>query len=274
MVSVSSTKYPKLNEATFVVYPARGCDNVRSGERDAQLKSINDYADERHKGWCIHCGSVLVAVESNLDHIPSKTILDRPFPDNLPTIRICRSCNTSFSNDEEYFTAFLGAVLSGNADPEHQVVHRAEKSLSRNLRLQKEVEAQLRVVKDANGNDQVSFVPNMKRIQNVVVKNARGHVLFEHGEPAEGEPVHVAIQPMQILPSVTREAFENIDYGPVWPEVGSRLMQRLISGEDLREDGWVIVQPDVYRFAVMNNGQFVVRTVIREYLATEVIWDI
>ena len=50
-------------------------------------------------------------------------------------------------------------------------------------------------------------------------------------------------------------------------------MTRLVTGDDMRTDGWVIVQPDVYRFAVMDNGQFVVRTVIREYLATEVIWD-
>jgi predicted nuclease of restriction endonuclease-like (RecB) superfamily len=38
-------------------------------------------------------------------------------------------------------------------------------------------------------------------------------------------------------------------------------------------DGWVIVQPNVYRFAVVDDGQFAVRTVIREYLATEVVWD-
>ncbi|MEZ5767187.1 MAG: hypothetical protein R3D80_05580 [Paracoccaceae bacterium] len=50
-------------------------------------------------------------------------------------------------------------------------------------------------------------------------------------------------------------------------------MQRLVTGEDMRSDGWVIVQPGIYRFAVMDIGQFVVRTVIREYLATEVIWN-
>lgn len=47
-----------------------------------------------------------------------------------------------------------------------------------------------------------------------------------------------------------------------------------ITGEDMRAAGWVIVQPDIYRFAVMNNGQFVVRAIIREYLTTEVVWRI
>jgi len=234
---------------------------------------MRDYADERHKGWCIHCKAGLGNVESNLDHVPSKSILDRPFPNDLPTVRICKSCNTSFSNDEEYFIAFLGSVLAGSADPDQQVVARSEKILGSNYRLQDEIESQLQIVKDADGNDQITFVPDMAKIQNVVVKNARGHVLFEHGQPAEGEPARVAIQPIPTLSPDMLSNFETIDYGAGWPEVGSRLMQRLVSGEDMRSDGWVVVQPNVYRFAVTDQGQFIVRTVIREYLATEVAWD-
>jgi len=234
---------------------------------------LRDYADERHKGWCIHCKTVLGNVESNLDHVPSRTILDRPFPNDLPTVRICKSCNTSFSNDEEYFTAFLGSVLAGSAAPDQQVVARSEKILGSNHRLQDEIDSQLQIVKDAEGNDQITFVPDMAKIQNVVVKNARGHVLFEHGQPAEGEPARVAIQPIPTLSPDILANFETIDYGAGWPEVGSRLMQRLVTGDDMRPDGWVVVQPNVYRFAVMDKDQFVVRTVIREYLATEVAWD-
>lgn len=98
-------------------------------------------------------------------------------------------------------------------------------------------------------------------------------MLFEHGQPAEGEPARVAIQPIPTLSPDMLANFEFIDYGAGWPEVGSRLMQRLVSGDDMRPDGWVVVQPNVYRFAVMDQGQFIVRTVIREYLATEVTWD-
>jgi len=237
------------------------------------MRGMRDFADERHKGWCIHCQASLSGVESNLDHVPSKTILDRPFPENLPTVRICKACNTSFSEDEEYFTAFLGSVLAGTTDPGQQVVARAEKTLNNNHRLQDEINAQLEVIKDESGNDQVTFVPDNARIQNVVVKNARGHVLFEHGHPAEGEPARVAIQPIPTLSPETLANFESIDYGAGWPEVGSRLMTRLVTGDDMRGDGWVVVQPNIYRFAVMEQGQFVVRTVIREYLATEVAWD-
>ena len=40
------------------------------------MKGMMDFADERHKTWCIHCGAVLANVENNLDHVPSKSILD------------------------------------------------------------------------------------------------------------------------------------------------------------------------------------------------------
>ena len=72
--------------------------------------------------------------------------------------------------------------------------------------------------------------------------------MFEHGQPAQGEPTHVAIEPLQTLTPEAVRSFETIDYGPGWPEVGSRLMSRLVSGEDMRKrrlkgtgfqlDGW------------------------------------
>ena len=51
-------------------------------------------------------------------------------------------------------------------------------------------------------------------------------------------------------------------------------MQRL-AGVDPLVDGWVEVQEGVYRFAVAQGSDgLLVRTVIREYLATEVYWDL
>lgn len=238
------------------------------------MKSLPDYADQRHKAWCIHCGAVLAEATTNRDHVPSKSLLERPYPAELPTVEICVSCNSSFSLDEEYFVAFLGSVLSGTADPSGQMSEKAEAALSGNRRLQEHIESSLQIVEDEHGNPRVSFIPDLDRIRKVVVKNARGHVIFEHGRPADGEPANVAIVPLEHLNDEARRIFETIDYGPGWPEVGSRLMSRLASGDDMRSDGWVVVQPDVYRFAVMDQGdRFVVRTVIREYLATEVIWD-
>ncbi len=242
-------------------------------ELGGAIKGISDYSDERHKNWCIHCGSVLSAVDSNLDHVPSKCILDKPFPENLPTVRICSPCNSSFSNDEEYFIAFLEAVHPREIDLGQQGARRAERVLSNNIRLQDEIVEQIKLEKDADGNDRVAIAPDITRIHNVVVKNARGHIMYEHGTPAFGEPTSIAVLPLSTLSSEARRIFEVIDYGSVWPEVGSRLMSRLVSGKGMLSDGWVIVQPNIYRFAVIDNGRLVVRTVVHEFLATETIWE-
>ena len=50
------------------------------------------------------------------------------------------------------------------------------------------------------------------------------------------------------------------------------MMQR-VAGMTPIPGGWVEVQAGVYRYAV-GEGPSTVRTVIREYLATEVIWDL
>jgi hypothetical protein len=85
------------------------------------------------------------------------------------------------------------------------------------------------------------------------------------------EPAHVWVSPLERLTTEERARFEEVDLGSVWPEVGSRMMTRLLTGQDLL-DSWVIVQERIYRYAVDQNGGTRVRSVLSEYLATEVFW--
>ena len=48
---------------------------------------------------CFYCGSLA----NTKDHVPSKNLLESPFPHNLLTVPACSQCNNSFSFDEEYF---------------------------------------------------------------------------------------------------------------------------------------------------------------------------
>jgi 3-hydroxyisobutyrate dehydrogenase-like beta-hydroxyacid dehydrogenase len=57
-----------------------------------------------------------------------------------------------------------------------------------------------------------------------------------------------------------------------WPEVGSRMMTRVATGEDMVGQ-WVVVQEGVYAYSVQQNGGLRVRSVLFEYLATEVQWE-
>ena len=108
-----------------------------------------------------------------------------------------------------------------------------------------------------------------------MVKNARGHVFYEYGEPMLTEPEHVWTLPLVVMTAAEREEFENAGTAGElagWPEVGSRMMTRVLTGQDMR-DGWVIVQDGVYRFRVEQCGVMLVRSVLFEYLATEVYWS-
>ena len=79
---------------------------------------INEFVDERQKSWCIHCGYLIGDVETSDDHVPSKGLLRKPYPENLPVVKTCKSCNSGFSGDEEYLFLFLHCVLAGSTDPE------------------------------------------------------------------------------------------------------------------------------------------------------------
>ena len=143
---------------------------------------------------------------------------------------------------------------------------------SENASLRRRIKQARKTIATTGGAKKKVWVPEWERVQSVIVKNARGHVYFELGQPAFGPPTHFATVPLELLSNVERDSFLSVDHGSVWPEVGSRMMDRLCTGTDLA-DGWVIVQDGIYRFAATENDGFHVRIVIREYLAAEVIWS-
>jgi hypothetical protein len=115
------------------------------------------------------------------------------------------------------------------------------------------------------------WAPERDRIERVILKNARGHAYYEYGEPMLEEPARIWFGPLEWLKSQERSRFENVQRD-VWPEVGSRMLTRIVTGQDL-SGGWVIAQEDVYRYAIIPEGRLTVRSVMHEYLATEVLWD-
>ena len=236
------------------------------------MEDIGEFSDRRHKAWCIHCGSGISDFKTNKDHVPSKSLLEEPYPPELPTTEICTNCNSSFSRDEEYFAAFLGAVLSGSTEPEAQKTATAARIFRHSEALRKRIDAQRQDYTTPSGEKRIVWNPELDRVRNVIVKNARGHVYYELGQPAFGEPSNVGIWPLENLPEPELGGFLTIDQIVGWPEVGSRMMTRLLTGQDM-EDGWIVVQDGIYRFAAVENDGFLVRSIIREYVAAEVFWE-
>lgn len=236
------------------------------------MDQIEDFGDDRLKSWCIHCGGWLVDLEANEDHVPSRCLLRKPYPPQLPKVQVCARCNESFSRDEEYFAGFLGSVLAGSTEPDRQPNPTAARILTRSPKLRARIEAAKREHETRGGERLCLWQPEAERVNRVVVKNARGHAFFEFGEPMRDDPAHVWAAPLEVMTPAERFEFESVDMGPGWPDVGSRMMTRLLTGQDL-QDGWVIVQDGIYRYAVMQQGGgALVRSVLSEYLATEVFW--
>lgn len=237
------------------------------------MERIDEFVDTRHKACCIHCGMGLT-VEANEDHVPSKSLLDKPWPHHLPVVKICRECNSSFSKDEQYFVAFLQSVLTGSTDPAEHSNGSAARALAESAKLRERIEMGRTTYETLGGETRLAWKPEMERINRVIVKNARGHAYFEFGEPILGEPDRVWAVPLEVLTPSERDEFERRnepDERSVWPEVGSRMLTRLITGQDM-VGAWVFVQNGVYRYSAEQRAGFVVRSVLYEYLATEVVW--
>ena len=246
------------------------------------MDQLTDYSDSRNKGFCIHCGGGLRHDDSNRDHVPTRGLLNPPYPENLPVVEVCRQCNSGFSSDEEYLIAFLGSVLSGSMRPDPVRFPAASGILTHSPRLGNRIDRSRIVQGNLWGDVEVLWEPELDRIERVIVKNARGHVLFEINEPMLDQPSQVLAHPIPAMTPQQVDQFENIPTLTVWPEVGSRMMMRgspIVSQQEDGEgiyidDGWQDVQDDVYRYVVIPmSGQVIVRTVIYEYLATEVTWS-
>ena len=77
-----------------------------------QLGSVNSIPcpEKNHSGRYIR------------DHIPTKALLNPPYPEHLMDVGMCKECNSGFAKDEEYFSAFLASVISGSIEPDPTAV--------------------------------------------------------------------------------------------------------------------------------------------------------
>lgn len=243
------------------------------------MDQLNNFADNRLIRGCIYCGGPA----DTRDHVPSKCLLEQPYPANLPVVGCCDSCNQNFSKDEQYFVCLIESVLCGSTDPEKIRRPSVARMMQNSPALRQRIENSKTEV-----NGQIAFIPEIERIGNIMLKLARGHAAFELSQPCSAKPDHFWCGPLSLLPQENRETFDAAHFPQVFGEVGSRNMQRLqvIQMTRLDENGreqnidmlindWIDVQDDRYRFlAIDDMGQVVIRIVIAEYFACEVAWGI
>ena len=237
------------------------------------MRQLSDCSDVRNQGLCIHCGKALDKADISREHAPTRGLLNRPLPDNLPVVYACQRCNSGFSDDEAYLVALIACTISGSTDLDRDKFPVAAGILDHSAKLNGRIERMRRVQMTEWGDPEVEWTVEPDRVATVVVKNARSHALYELGEPLRFAPRYAGFSPLCLMSDDQRNLFDRSSAGHgLWPEVGSRMMQRVML-EDL-ERGWVTVQEGVYRYMVVQRpGETLVRSVIREYLATEVSWS-
>jgi len=225
------------------------------------------FADERLTDYCVFCG----AAPKTRDHNPSRVLLDKPYPHNLPVVEACESCNRRYSRDEQYLACLIECAICGSPEPNDVQREKIKRILSRNPALTTRLRASQR--RDEAGN--LTWIPEIDRVRNVVLKLARGHVAYELSLPQLEDPDYISFVPFVTMTEDQRSEFElAAGSGPEgWPEIGSRAFIRAAKGESAYpSSGWIVVQPDRYRYRVAQADGNIVQMVVSEYLACHVIW--
>lgn len=138
-------------------------------------------------------------------------LLEQPYPSNLPVVGCCESCNQAFSKDEQYFVCLIESVLCGSTDPEKIGRPSVAKIMQNSPALRQRIENSKTEV-----SGQIAFVPEFERINNVMLKLARGHAAFELSQPCREKPDHFWCGPLLLLPQENREAFDSCLTGFWW----------------------------------------------------------
>jgi hypothetical protein len=224
------------------------------------------FADQRLTGFCVYCGGP----GETRDHVPSKALLDQPYPSDLPVVEACAKCNNAFALDEEYVACFLECTIIGSTIPHLQSRPSIRRKLTEAPALQALIEASRIPVADGT----LVWQPDEPRVEAVLVKLARGHMAFEEGTPRLEEPGLVDCVPLSMLsPDESQELVGPWPSFTGWPELGSRAFLRAAGARvphNPQEDGWIVIQPNRYRYRVQVHT---VQMVLSDYLACTVIWQ-
>lgn len=228
------------------------------------------FVDERLNGRCVYCGGE----PETSDHVPSKVLLDEPFPSNLQVVDACNNCNNSFSDDEAYIACLIECVKSGTTTPEN--IERQK--ISRILSEQPSLESRISNSKIVDDEGNLFWNVETDRMKKVVLKLARGHLAYNLNWFRFDEPDFVECVPLALMNAEELELFEeeSKELPQILPELGSRAFlttfATLSKGIISNWQNWQVVQEGRYRYRINQDNGDRVQFVLNEYLACTVIW--
>lgn len=224
--------------------------------------------DERLKGGCAYCGSEA----DTRDHVPSRVLLDKPYPPDLPVVGACKKCNNGFSIHERLVACLVDCAACGGTETP-RLRPSVRRMLAEDDRLTMQVELVLRAG--------ASWLCEQESVGVVLEKLARGHQAFLE------YPVRDALASVRVAarPEMSADDLWDFDQLPtpeLLPEIGTRAFVNLVVAmpaeltsdqPKLVDGGWNVVQEGRYRYvSVLTRTHTTIRFVIGEYLFCEVVW--
>lgn len=225
------------------------------------MRGIPPFSDARLRAYCIYCSKR----PGTRDHVPPSVFLDKPYPEHLPVVPSCRECNQSTSLDEEYLACRLEVVVCQTAEPEAVERVKIASSLRHSRRLRERLDNALQLDR---AEPRLSL--ELDRINRVVEKVARGLWSYETSETTADLQTQARTKFAGEATEAELEAFFALEMPEMLPEVGSRMMMRLVH-HGLRRNDWVILQPERFSYGVEvfgHNGR--VKLLVRGCLLAEV----
>lgn len=218
------------------------------------------FHDERLGGTCFHCGS---ANAETVDHVPPKIFLDRPYPDDLITVRSCRGCNSASSDDEQYLASLIEVVVCGTTDPGQLKRHKISRTLERRPSIRKRLDQAVIV-----DNGIYTVRPKPDRVNRVLEKIARGLWRFDTEQDTGDLKAILHFDVASVSEEATEAFYSSSSSGlSGWGEIGSRGFIRSCYGgqESVHGPGWEDVQVGRFSFSVDSGGDRV-RMIFSDYL--------
>jgi len=225
----------------------------------------NKFSDIRLDKICVYCGGTA----NTRDHVPSKVLLDEPFPENIHNVPCCYDCNQGFSTDEEYFACIVECLTHNSVGIEDLSRPKIKRILSSKSHLYRKIVDSVREI----DKERIFEIDDLA-FRKILLKLARGHAAFEISEPQLSDPYSLIYKSVQSMTVEENKSFFSLLELEKYPEVGSRLMQQIaFDPNNIPFSIWVSVQDDNYAYMI-NSGftQLTVRLLIANFIVAEIIW--
>lgn len=227
---------------------------------DERIRPYVSYKKE--KSYCIYCSDIA----DSREHLPPRIFVDNPNLNEWCIVPACNKCNNGYSTDEQFVACAIEYILAeinyGGSIQRNKI----KKTFEKRPHILEKIKS-LCIFENGSLKIDNSVI---EKIKMVVLKIARGHLMYDCNEFLNDEDVQFL---MAFKPQLEQKKLEKFNMTIVCnclPEFGSRMSNQLyINNNNEIVIPWKIIDNDNYRYLISPDG--IIRIVIREFLYIEII---